>query len=951
MKKITHYLKITILLLISTFMIFLSPCQTLAANPSQSMLNFFGINGILYYNPEGNLQQDCITTYDLDLSTVTIIGDSLIGDNTHGVRPYLKDQIQDNNDEISYVAGNYFTGEGIDKIKELQASGQLRKNIIYALGTDDVDTATHTSTITQAAIDEVLNAIGPDHTIYFVTNYTIDAEGMPGTATDFSASNALLKQVAQNNSNIYIIDYANLVSRNLGYFQNNEYRDTLGFDDGIHLNVDGYSAYAKLIAESIRTYSGTSNTNCGCVSGSNSNYSGAQVLDQAIISAIQANQVFYKNAADKYGFDWRIIAAIHVMEHSASRSNPTNGQGAYQLYSYTNGGTNSNAFLPAGAISDEEFQRQTDIAANLIANQYGAGLNLNTAAGIKTLFFRYNGTAQKYIDKAIALGFDEAAAKTGEGSPYVMNKYDIMRDPSNPNMSPKWPGMYVGDGKWSDTATTSRPGAYTIYVALGGTDGGSAMECYILGAGGGRLVAGANGMNLSQARDLMQIYKDNVRGRSTEELMSLYGMTDNNCAGGIAYNCVSFSRYFINMYTDYTTNHITIPLGNGADFVNNLLSRGYNFTDGGHTPRPYAIFSTTDGSTMCGNTKCGHTGVVLGVNTNTDTIIIGQAACGSGEAGVVAKEESLSKYMSTAYHYAYPNKLLLDTETPPNNTPDNTVANYNAASETTTITIPGLTRDYKIAWVSDMHIIADGPTYVGQERYDSFVNNNGVHSANYWETIINYLNQSNFDAVVFGGDIADYYSSANYQTIRDGLSKLTMPWFYIAGGDDHDLYSGRTNDTPSNSLTSDSSAGSGDVIDLGEIMLVGLNNSANANISSSELNAVTNKIKNAGKPVILVTHVPFESQVNSLMSTIKSAHNGQAYYWTDGSYHWDYGNNSAMREFANTNLYNDGTNVVAVLAGHVHELSDDRQLSAKVKQHIFKASYKGPIGIINVRGN
>jgi hypothetical protein len=175
--------------------------------------------------------------------------------------------------------------------------------------------------------------------------------------------------------------------------------------------------------------------NNNCLPGSNSNYSGAQVLSGALTSAIQANQAFYQEAAQKYGFDWRIIAAIHIMENSAKRANPSNGQGAYQLYSYTAGGTNSNAFLPAGQISDEEFQRQTDIMAGLLANNYGSGLDLSTPAGIKTLFFRYNGTASRYIDKAIALGFDSAAANTGEGSPYVMNKYDAARDPSSPNES------------------------------------------------------------------------------------------------------------------------------------------------------------------------------------------------------------------------------------------------------------------------------------------------------------------------------------------------------------------------------------------------------------------------------------------------------------------------------------------------------------------------------------
>ncbi len=296
--------------------------------------------------------------------------------------------------------------------------------------------------------------------------------------------------------------------------------------------------------------------------------------------------------------------------------------------------------------------------ADLIANQYGAGLDLNTAAGIKTLFFKYNGRAQKYIDKAIDMGFTAEEAATGEGSPYVMNKYDAARDPSSPNMSPLWPGRYVGDGQWNATSTSSRPGAYTIYVGLGGTDGGSTTECYIVGANGGRLIAGVNGMNIEEAYTFMMSYKMAVRGVSNADLITLYGMTNNSCSGGIAYNCVSFTRYFINMYTNnYITNHITVGLGNGADIVSSLISGNYEFTYGGNIPKVYAIFSTASGSTMCGEQACGHTGVVLGINTNTDTIIIGEAACGLGEAGIKAKSESLSKYMSSKYRYAYPNSV------------------------------------------------------------------------------------------------------------------------------------------------------------------------------------------------------------------------------------------------------------------------------------------------------
>lgn len=273
--------------------------------------------------------------------------------------------------------------------------------------------------------------------------------------------------------------------------------------------------------------------------------------------------------------------------------------------------------------------------------------------------------------------------------------------------------------------------------------------------------------------------------------------------------------------------------------------------------------------------------------------------------------------------------------------------------EHTTVTIPGLKNKYKIAWVSDLHMIADGTDYVDQARYDMFKTPDGVYSADYLNSIINHLNNGNFDAVIFGGDMIDYYSNKNYETLRAGLAKLNMPWFYIYGSEDHDKYTGRTNDSVASDLSSDSAAGSGDVIDLGELKIIGLNNSSNKNIGSSELDPVTNSIQNAGKPVLLATHVPFASKIDndSLKASISNAHNGQAYYWTDGSSNWELSANQAMQNFLNTNIYDDNTNVKGVFAGHVHTLSNDTKLTNSINQHIFKGSFGGSIGVIDIVGD
>ena len=230
----------------------------------------------------------------------------------------------------------------------------------------------------------------------------------------------------------------------------------------------------KFAQNNILFYDPGSN-NCGSgagmVSGSNQNYAGATVITEEQLKAIEANRPFYEKSAEKYGFPWQLLAVIHKREHSLMRDNPGNGEGAYQLHSYTDGGQNANAFYPAGAISDEEFQRQTDIAASVIQSKIDAAhADVTTDAGIKKTLFYYNSASTTYINQAIALGFSEADAKNGEGSPYVMNRFDEKRDPTvDPTRSNRTWGQIKSDGGSIEYPANSDFGAYVQYVAIGGT--------------------------------------------------------------------------------------------------------------------------------------------------------------------------------------------------------------------------------------------------------------------------------------------------------------------------------------------------------------------------------------------------------------------------------------------------------------------------------------------------
>ena len=203
--------------------------------------------------------------------------------------------------------------------------------------------------------------------------------------------------------------------------------------------------------------------------GDNTLYNGKQVLSDAMLQQIEQNRPIYEKVAKKYDFPWQLLAALHYREHNLAVSNPANGEGVYQLTSLTNHGTNEYAFKPAGPISEEEFERQTDLAAQVIRGKIGQDTDLMYSDyNIKRVMFMYNWANPEYIERAIKMGFSADEAKSGEGSPYVMNMYDAERDPSSADVSPYWTGLIAN--LRGEVVPDSRPGAFVIFQALGGGD-------------------------------------------------------------------------------------------------------------------------------------------------------------------------------------------------------------------------------------------------------------------------------------------------------------------------------------------------------------------------------------------------------------------------------------------------------------------------------------------------
>ena len=341
----------------------------------------------------------------------------------------------------------------------------------------------------------------------------------------------------------------------------------------------------------------------GSVSG-NTDYAGNEILSAEQLATIAENQPIYEKVGNDYQIPWAVFAVIHLREHSLKRNNPDNRLGIYQI---TDG---VHYYTPTSTpVDDAEFESQTRDAADHLqgkinANNLKDGLAAGDANAVKELFFAYNGKAKVYKDQAVALGFTSEEAEYGEGSPYVMNRADAPRDPTvEPTKSNNTWGQIKKDHGPIEYPANNGHGAFVVYASLAGIAGGCGLT--------------EGGMTEEQAKTFMMRYGENVNNDSVAALTLGPGSPGTGCAGGPLSNCVSFSAFFVNKFSDSRYQG-----GNGVDVVKNLGAAG---VPTGTEPRVYAVFSWADNS-------AGHTGIVLGIHDGT--VIVGHASCSSTGSGM-----------------------------------------------------------------------------------------------------------------------------------------------------------------------------------------------------------------------------------------------------------------------------------------------------------------------------
>lgn len=292
---------------------------------------------------------------------------------------------------------------------------------------------------------------------------------------------------------------------------------------------------------------------------------------------------------------------------------------------------------------------------------------------------------------------------------------------------------------------------------------------------------------------------------------------------------------------------------------------------------------------------------------------------------------------------------------------------YDFRTEEVTVKVADLSREYTLAWVSDLHMITDKEAAEDileedlprlKDRYSALYENipeaiptepGGLHGEDLWMDVIDYLNYHHFDGIIFGGDIIDYCSKSNMNYLQTGLSKLNpdVPVLYLRA--DHDYGYGYGGDATTEELTHKMQAElDGDdleqkYLDFDEFMVIGVNESTR-NLPAEEMRIIREQMEE-GKPLILATHVPFASQIEEEEQSLENLSmevRGKIYYWGGEQYQPDEVTGELLER-----LYDKHTPVKAVLAGHMHAPWEGK-LTDRVTEHIFSPGFSGVIGIVHV---
>lgn len=277
-----------------------------------------------------------------------------------------------------------------------------------------------------------------------------------------------------------------------------------------------------------------------------------------------------------------------------------------------------------------------------------------------------------------------------------------------------------------------------------------------------------------------------------------------------------------------------------------------------------------------------------------------------------------------------------------------------------TMEIDGLERDVDILFIADMHLslcddrdmeVYDKAVY----RYGHMLDANGRPAYQTFHEFVDYANAEKPELFILGGDIVDSAMLASVNFLQSELSALDpgVPYMYVLGNHDfeygNEYFSKRAYEEFRPRVTEVSGSENGaHLFNLAGIHVFAADD-ANSQYTEEELQAFKEGCLD-GKPVLFVSHVPFEPGMGDPFLYEKSIE----LFGTDshGNSRALIGENSVIpsettRQMMDLILAEDSP-VFCVLAGHIHYPHED-MLTENITQIVTGAAYRSRGVLLHLR--
>lgn len=243
------------------------------------------------------------------------------------------------------------------------------------------------------------------------------------------------------------------------------------------------------------------------------------------------------------------------------------------------------------------------------------------------------------------------------------------------------------------------------------------------------------------------------------------------------------------------------------------------------------------------------------------------------------------------------------------------------------LVIEGLEKEYELLFLTDTHVIVQSEeddaqvTANADGRYPVFMDAIGVSAAEQFPYWMKYANEREVDAVLFGGDIIDYPSSANIDFLSENVSKLDMPYLYTLGNHDWTYPWEYMTDKAKQEYIPMlqpviAENGTIEIMDMEDFLVVSVDNSS-GQVHPDALEQYL-QVLEQGKPVIVLVHVPFMTQ--SVLGKANEIWDSPVVIGA-GNYGGIYPSEESTAFIEATTA--EDSPVIAVLAGHVHFYDKD----------------------------